>query len=142
MQHNLKDIYNLLYSFYSTNTADIKDFQFGNLSEITTSKSQEYPLMYVELDKANAKENSMQITFNILIGKMENHDKSNRIDIYSDMLNLQNKLLGYLQENANAVDYDIGDNISLTPFSMRFNNQITGWFMTLPIIITRWNNQC
>lgn len=141
MQHNLKDIYNLLHGFYSGET-QIKDFQFGNLSEITTSKSQQYPLMYVELDKAVAKEQTMQISFNILIGKMENHDKSDRITIYSDMLTLQNKLIGYMQENVESLDYALGDTINLTPFSMRFNNLVTGWFMTLLIITTRFNDQC
>lgn len=141
MQHNLTDIYNLLYSF-STGTTEIKDFQFGNLSEITTNKSQQYPLMYVELDKGIAKEQTMQINFNILIGKQENHDRSDRITIYSDMLNLQNKLIGFMQENVQSEDYDIGDGINLTPFSMRFNNLVTGWFMTLPIITNRFNDQC
>lgn len=136
MQQNLLTVYNLLHSFSTGNTS-IEDYQFGNLSEITTSKSQKYPLMYVELGNCVASEQTMTISFNILIGKQENNDRSNRIEIYNSTLNLQNDLLNFMYTNAEASDYVIDGKITLTPFTMKFNNLITGWFMSLPITITR-----
>lgn len=141
MQNNLSEIIDILYSFSTGNTT-IQDFALGNLSEITTSKSQKYPLMYVEVDKAVAKEQTMTIHFNVLMGDQENHSKTNRKNIYSDILLLQNDLISYLQRDDVTNTYTVGDNITLTPFSVRFNNQITGWFMNISITTSRFNTNC
>lgn len=125
---------------FSTAHAQLKTFSQANISEITTNKSTVYPLMFVELDKSIAKEKTLELNFNILMADQEAHDKSNRLEIQSDMLSICNDLYSYLLTNtisSTDEDYMIKEPISLTPFSLKFNNQISGYMMKIGIEVDR-----
>ena len=114
MQSNLTTIINLLQTFQSSSSGStrIEDFAFGNLAEITTSKSQSYPLMYVELDKSTIKSQSVIISLNILIGEQDANDRSDRLAIYNKCLLIHESLIQYLRTNSDSANFEISEQIT------------------------------
>jgi len=126
---------------FADNHAQINSFQQANFSEITTSKSQIYPLMFCELGECTASESILEMTFTILFGDQESHDKRNRLEIQSDMLSVCNDLYSYLltEEIFDDIDLTVLDNVKMKPFSMKFNNQISGYYIIFTLKINRDN---
>jgi len=134
------------------NHYQIKTVSSGDIYEIDLEKNTMYPLMHINPVNAIAGTHEMTLNFQIFIMDLVFPDQSNEQEVLSDCLQICNDLIGTFKngeslllsnQGVNAIPkYFTDGDISLEPFTERFDSSVTGWVFTLPIIIENEYNTC
>ena len=124
----------------------------GDLYEIDLEKNTLYPLMHINPVNAVAQNNQMTLNFQIFIMDLVFPDLSNEQEVLSDCLQICNDLIGTFKNGESLLlsnqglddipKYFTDGDISLEPFTEKFDNAPTGWVFTLPVIIENEYNTC
>ena len=130
----------------------IKTITTGDIWEVDLAKNSYFPLMHITPVNAVAGTHQMTLNFQIFIMDLVFPDLSNEQEVLSDCLQICNDLIGtfkngesLLLSNQGLEDipkYFTDGDISLEPFTERFDNAPTGWVFTLPVIIENEYNTC
>jgi|TARA_R110000803_G_scaffold92382_2_gene159858 hypothetical protein len=134
------------------NHYQIKTVTTGDIWEIDLEKNTLFPLMHVNPINAVAATHQMTLNFQIFIMDLVFNDESNEQEVLSDCLSICNDLIGTLKngeslylsnvdQGENAAYFTEGD-VTIEPFTERFDNSVTGWVFTLPIVIENNYNTC
>ena len=134
------------------NHYQIKTVTTGDIWEISLETNELYPLMHVNPINAVAATHQMTLNFQIFIMDLVFNDESNEQEVLSDCLSICNDLIGTLKngeslylsnvdQGENAAYFTEGD-VTIEPFTERFDNSVTGWVFTLPIVIENNYNTC
>ena len=125
---NIVDTFNDI----ATKHLQIHSFGFGNIAEIATSGTVNYPLMYVEADGLIAKKGEVGFKFKLLIMDIVDKDKTNEKDVLNDtsqiLLDIFSEL--YIGGMGFGQDYDFElrqSDITATNFLDRFDEEVAGW---------------
>ena len=108
--------------------ANIKSFYFGELWDFASSGSVEYPAMAVTYENASYRESSLMYSFNVYI--MDRVDKGlvYRTEIVSDTLQVCLDVLALLDRDF-YFKSKVNKNFTISDFTDRFNDEVTGnWF--------------
>ena len=135
-----------------TNHYQIKTVTTGDIWEIDLEKNTLFPLMHINPINAVAATHQMTLNFQIFIMDLVFNDESNEQEVLSDCLSICNDLIGTLKngeslylsnvgQGENAAYFTEGD-VTIEPFTERFDNSVTGWVFTLPIVIENNYNTC
>jgi hypothetical protein len=135
-----------------TNHYQIKTITTGDLWEIDLEKNSYFPLMHINPVNAIAGTHQMTLNFQIFIMDLVFPSQSNEQDVMSDCLQICNDLIGTFKNGESlflsneGIDeipkYFTDGDISIEPFMERFDNSVTGWVFTLPVIIENEYNTC
>jgi hypothetical protein len=108
--------------------------------------------MHINPVNAVAQNNQMTLNFQIFIMDLVFPDESNEQEVLSDCLSICNDLIGTLKngESLYLSDASQGESpayftegdITIEPFTERFDNSVSGWVFTLPIVIENDYNTC
>lgn len=126
---------NDLFKLYVTNSLQIKRYGFGEVYDISqlTSDAQDFPLMWVQLTNVNYPTENVKIAnFNILFMDILKNDKSNEIEIWSDMVQAAEDMIKYLRYNSNT-DYEVVGTPLITTFTERFTDYLGGATLNISI---------
>ena len=134
------------------NHYQIKTVTTGDIWEIDLEKNTLFPLMHINPINAVAATHQMTLNFQIFIMDLVFNDESNEQEVLSDCLSICNDLIGTLKngeslylsnvdQGENAAYFTEGD-VTIEPFTERFDNSVTGWVFTLPIVIENNYNTC
>ena len=134
------------------NQFQIKTVTTGDIFEIDLEKNTLYPLMHINPVNAVAQNNQMTLNFQIFVMDLVFPDQSNEQEVLSDCLSICNDLIGTLKNGeslylsgANQGEspaYFTEGDVTIEPFTERFDNAVTGWVFTLPIVIENNYNTC
>tara|TARA_R110002020_G_scaffold61607_3_gene165608 strand:+ start:1592 stop:2086 length:495 start_codon:yes stop_codon:yes gene_type:complete len=135
-----------------TNHYQIKTITTGDLWEIDLDKNSFMPLMHINPINAVAGTHQMTLNFQIFIMDLVFPDQSNEQEVLSDCLQICNDLIGTFKNGESlflsneGIDelpkYFTEGDITIEPFTERFDNSVTGWVFTLPVIIENEYNTC
>ena len=135
-----------------TNHYQIKTVTTGDIFEIDLEKNTLYPLMHINPINAVAQNNQMTLSFQVFVMDIVFPDESNEQEVLSDCLSICNDLIGTLKNgeslylsNASQGEspaYFTEGDVTIEPFTERFDNSVSGWVFTLPIIIENDYNTC
>tara|TARA_R100000951_G_scaffold85008_2_gene72729 strand:- start:274 stop:768 length:495 start_codon:yes stop_codon:yes gene_type:complete len=134
------------------NHYQIKTVETGDIFEIDLEKNTMYPLMFLNPVNAVAGTHEMTLNFQIFIMDLVFPDQSNEQEVLSDCLQICNDFIGTFKngeslllsnQGVNAIPkYFTEGDITIEPFTERFDSAVTGWVFTLPIIIENDYNTC
>ena len=142
-------ITNLLQTI-TNNHLMLQHFAAGPLDQVDIEKlgQTDYPFLYCEILGANIDNGVMSYDLELLVADMIQPDLTDRNQVYSDTLQILHDVLNqFIQSLATtnttvADDYKVELPITCTPFTARFDNELTGWSGSLTIEVSNKNDLC
>ena len=109
----------------------VHSFGFGDLWEIEASGAKNAVNMWANVVNGAVDLNGKQssIDFRVCIMDLVKKDESNENEVLSDTYLIGLDLVAYLNNNSNWDSYTIANNITMTPFTERFDNDWSGWII-------------
>ena len=128
----------------------LQHFHAGPLDEVDIGKldQRQYPFLYCEILSASIDHGVMSYDIELLVADMIQPDLTDRNQVYSDTLQILHDVLDmFIQSLANSnttVDGDYKAELPLTctPFTVRFDNELTGFSGSLTLEVSNANNLC
>lgn len=155
-----------LYSFaqffntLALNHPNIKTFTMGDIEDIDTAKQTLFPLCHLILNNTTIGINPI-MTYNCTLLVMDivaeitenssGHFNSitknykgvtNLLDVWNTSQATLSDIVVYIQNNPQALDYNIETDVILTPFQQRFDNVLAGFGANLNIQVPYNPNSC
>lgn len=132
---------NLINVFYqiALNHGMINSFGQGDQFEITANTVVNYPLLWVQILPGSFTQNTIKYVTRIIISDLVQNDISNELEVRSDSIDI-------LWDVANRVwnDFDIAIDFpaTVTPFTEKYSDRVTGWYMDTTLEIPRTYGSC
>ena len=135
----------------STNHKQIENFGNGDLWEIVEHNQLadfNYPLFWVADQPANLGDGTFTWNFNVMAMDLVNKDESNENDVKSDMCQVLLDCVSYFEQKtatSNNVDWlkvNLVRSGTLTSFTERFEDELTGWGMNIGFRLPFSYNNC
>lgn len=128
----------------------LQHFHAGPIDEVDIGKldQKQYPFLYCEILGASIDHGILSYDIELLVADMIQPDLTDRNQVYSDTLQMLHDVLDmFIQSLANTNttvdgDYKVELPISCTPFTVRFDNELSGWSGSLTIEVSNANNLC
>ena len=147
----LSDI-NAVFQDIATNHLLIKAFYTYQLDDLDIDKItiDKYPLLFAQCTRISASESDETFTYEILVGDLviEEQQYLDIMQVYSEThLILKDVLATFNLAASTAGEYVppkwvLDFPVTLTPFTARFNNMLTGWSATVDIRVPNPLNLC
>jgi hypothetical protein len=128
------------FSRIATAHKDINSYGFGDMWEISLSGDVKYPQLFVVPQPATFGERQIDFSFNVLVMDRVNKGERGETDALSDT----NQILGDVLALLDHPDYEwtLQKNISSTPFTESFDDELTGWNATIILSVPFSYNRC
>jgi len=128
----------------------LQHFHAGPLDEVDIGKLDQlqYPFLYCEILGVSIDNGILTYDLELLVADMIKPDLMDRNQVYSDTLQILHDVLDmFIQSLANSNttvddDYKAELPLSCTPFTVRFDNELTGWSGSLSLEVSNANNLC
>jgi len=122
---------------FASDHKQINTFGFGDLWEINSSGSVNYPLMWVVLNGATVLKSQTEWDFSILFMDLVDKAENNEIKVLSDMHTVALDLISDFRRNSgnSSLKYPFifsGDS-SMEDFTERFGDEVSGWKLDIKI---------
>ena len=121
---------------FATNHYQINQFGNGDLWEVVEhnqTKDFNYPLLWVQ-DQPNSTTNGeIEMTFRCFFINLVQKDESNENEVKSDMQQCCLDLLAYWKKQTDYRLVSVDVNTTLTSFTERFNDELTGWWIDIKL---------
>lgn len=125
----------------------IKTFVAGDIYEIDLTET---TYMYAHLSIESATFDNAQLTYSFRLYVMDivNKDEGNENDVLSDTLQVINDVISEFRNGSSTFgletmqDYEIQDTISCSPFTERFDNEVSGWSADIDVTVINHYNAC
>lgn len=123
----------------------INSFCFGDESETLSSITPNYPMLEAILEGSAYDKGKITRRYNIIVSDLVNKDESNETHVLSDIEQVCFDLINYLKQVANTGllgNFNVSENITLTDFTQRSNDEHAGFFFELSITSYIDNSAC
>ena len=139
------------FETFATNHKQIENFGNGDLWEIVEHNQLtdfNYPLFWVADQPANLGDGTFTWNFNVMAMDLVNKDESNENDVKSDMCQVLLDCVSYFEQKtatSNNVDWlkvNLVRSGTLTSFTERFSDELTGWGMNIGFRLPFSYNNC
>ena len=139
------------FKTFATNHKQIENFGNGDLWEIVEHNQLtdfNYPWFWVADQPANLGDETFTWNFNVMAMDLVNKDESNENDVKSDMCQVLLDCVSYFEQKtatSNNVDWlkvNLVRSGTLTSFTERFEDELTGWGMNIGFRLPFSYNNC
>jgi len=128
----------------------LQHFHAGPLEEVDIEQlgQRNYPFLHCDITGANIDNGVISYDLDLAVADMIQEDLTDRNQVYSDTLQILHDVLNqFIQSLANTNttvdnDYKAELPISCSPFTVRFDNHLTGWSATLTLEVSNKNDLC
>ena len=118
----------------------------GDIFDIDLDKNTKFPLMHINPTTTEVGKNELTMNFQIFICDLVEPDESNEQEVLSDTQQIAVDIISIFQHSETLYSsgnlsqgqearYWTNDSFTLEPFTERFDNSLTGWVFTLPVIV-------
>jgi hypothetical protein len=130
-----------MFKQFAENHLQINSFGHGDIWEIDTWKDIKFPLLWVMNNPiSTVNENSVSLSFQIIAMDLVKKDERNETEVLSDMHNV---LLDFHTHFNRSNDYKFTvGNPTLSPFTERFDSEVSGWGMDIVFNLYYNSNPC
>jgi len=134
------------------NHYQIKTVSKGDVFELDLEKNTLYPLMHINPVDVVATKGQFIFNFQIFVMDLVEPDESNEQEVLSDCLSMCTDIIStfkhgkslnhYDTAHGDDAEYHVDNDFTLEPFTERFDNSVTGWVFTLPVIVEQDFDSC
>jgi hypothetical protein len=121
---------------FATNHYQINQFGNGDLWEVVEhnqTKDFNYPLLWVQDQPHSTTQGEIEMTFRCFFINLVQKDESNENEVKSDMYQCATDLLSYWYKQTDYRTVSVDINTTLTSFTERFNDELTGWWIDIKL---------
>jgi hypothetical protein len=142
-------IVNLLETI-ATDSDMLHHFAAGPLDQVDIEKlgQTNYPFLYCEILGVTVNNGVLSYDVELFVADMILPDLSNRTQTYSDTLQILHDVLNQFIQALATTNITVDDDYkmelpaTLTPFTARFDNELTGWSGMFTIEVSNKNDLC
>ena len=125
----------------------INEFNNGDLWEAVQHdqfSDFDYPLLFVKDNPSNLAPGEINLSFDLLCMDLVNKDESNENEVKSDTLQMLLDVVAYLEKLTTDKWYfiQINKTSSLESFTERFDDELTGWKLSITLKQPLTYNEC
>jgi hypothetical protein len=133
-----------LFETFATDHKQINDFGNGDLWELTEKETpRTYPLMWVQVGDTSIDGNTQIDNYTVLFCDQTHSDESDENEVLSDQKSIALDFLAWLKfDDSINVYNNVIYTSSLSPFTERFEDTLSGWVMTVQIKQPMQYNSC
>ena len=138
---------NRLMNVFANDSKFLNDFGFGHTADIGTSRQMKFPYMWAtpqpsiinNLNKVTTPTYNFSIIFADQINDEKNTTNSNGeysnngSEVLSDMFQVAQDFITYVNSNWNVYGIILGENINITPTMDATDDKINGWVVDLEL---------
>lgn len=125
----------------ATNHKQINTFRFGDIWEINTSGTIDYPLMWVQPENSVIANKVETLNFKFIFMDLVGNGEINENDVLSDQLEIVKDVVAQLQHPSYVWSFTV-DNVVIEPFTERFTDSVSGWVMDVSLDIPFAFDRC
>ena len=128
------------FNLIAQNHKQINTFGWGDIWEIATSGTVEYPLMWVQLEPASIADRVQTMNFKVILMDIVANGELNEDDVLNDMLEVSRDIIALLNDSTvYEWKVEIGN---IEPFTERFNDSVSGWVIDIALRLPFTYDRC
>lgn len=147
MKYTLNQI-KKVFSDFAADHQQIHTFGFGDISELNTSGTTNYPVLWAMPEPSVINKSTVNLRFRLYF--MDLVHKGNHLqrdEVWSDQLSIATDLIAHLSDLDKSDSFDDNfdfdpNNISIEPFLDEFDDEVAGWNMGIDIPVLNDRNKC
>ena len=114
----------------------IHGYHFGQFYNIATSGTTNYPLLAVQPEGSQIEKGQVKYQFTIAIADLVQKGDGDWVDILSDMQRIAVDAITEIRQGglANTYDWTMQENITMTTFKERWDEEVTGWSFPVTLV--------
>ena len=128
-----------LYEDIASANSYIQDFTFGDIFEIDLNETN-YALSHLSIESANFSNHELTYTLRLYVMNLVSKDEGNENDVLSDTLQVIGDFISQFKHSTTfgdtENDFRMNENVNCTPFTERFDNEVSGWSADISITIS------
>lgn len=128
------------FSLIAQNHKEINTFGWGDIWEIATSGTIEYPLMWVQLEPATIADKVQTMNFKVILMDLVANGELNEDDVLNDMLEVSKDLIALLNDST-VYEWTV-ETGNVEPFTERFNDSVSGWVIDIALRLPFAYDRC
>jgi hypothetical protein len=139
--YTLNQIINL-FETIATNHAQINGFNFGEVSDISASEQEQYPLLWIDVIDSGIESNTLSLNMNVKVMDIQKDDQTNERDTLSDTLSIAQDVYSALTNPIYQDYFLLSFATNLTPLREALADKVNGWEMNLTFELAQERNRC
>tara|TARA_R100001443_G_scaffold2640_5_gene8662 strand:+ start:4931 stop:5413 length:483 start_codon:yes stop_codon:yes gene_type:complete len=128
-----------LYEDIASANSYIHNATFGDIFEIDLNET-DYALSHLSIESANYTNHELTYSLRLYVMDLVSKDEGNENDVLSDTLQVIGDFISQFKHSTSfgdtEQDYRMNDNVSCTPFTERFDNEVSGWSADISITVS------
>ena len=122
--------------------AQVNSYNFGEVSDISASEQEQYPLVWVDVVNALVVEKTLQVVLKFLVLDVQKDDMTNEQDTLNDTLEIALDIYALLTNPTNRDNFTIPYNLQLDTIREGLPDKVNGWQSTITIEAQNVRNRC
>lgn len=139
--YTLNQIINL-FEVIATNHAQINGFNFGEVSDISASEQEQYPLLWIDVIDSSIDSNTLSLNMNVKVMDIQKDDQTNERDTLSDCLSIAQDVYSALTNPIYQDYFLLSFATNLVPLREALADKVNGWEMNLTFELAQERNRC
>jgi hypothetical protein len=139
--YTLNQIINL-FEVIATNHAQINGFNFGEVSDISASEQEQYPLLWIDVVDSAIDSNTLSLVMNVKVMDIQKDDQTNERDTLSDCLSIAQDVYSALTNPIYQDYFLLSFATNLVPLREAMADKVNGWEMNLTFELAQERNRC
>lgn len=139
--YTLNQIINL-FEVIATNHAQINGFNFGEVSDISASEQEQYPLLWIDVIDSAIDSNTLSLVMNVKVMDIQKDDQTNERDTLSDCLSIAQDVYSALTNPIYQDYFLLSFATNLVPLREALADKVNGWEMNLTFELAQERNRC
>ena len=128
-----------LYEDIASANSYIQNSTFGDIFEIDLNET-DYALSHLSIESANYTNHELTYTLRLYVMNLVSKDEGNENDVLSDTLQVIGDFISQFKHSTSfgdtEHDYRMNENVNCTPFTERFDNEVSGWSADISITVS------
>jgi len=129
------------FSDWATAHLQLKDYGYGDFSDISMEEGQDYPLMWVQPIPCTVTESEIIYSYTIAIADRVYKARENAVEVESDSFQICLDLLKTLNYQT-LYEWELDPNATLTPFVETWKDEVEGHMITVNLKVDFDYNYC
>lgn len=137
----LNQVLNILRTICNDH-AQINSFVFGQISEISASEQEQYPLVWCDINDSQMSERIFIMNLSLYILDIQRVDNTNEIDVISDTLSIGRDLIAALNNPIYQDYFNVQFDVNFGQIREGFPDVVDGWKLDLSLELMELNDRC
>jgi hypothetical protein len=130
------------FNDFADNHTQLKDYGYGDFSDISMERATTYPLMWVSPQPCTIEGNQISYVYTIAIADRVDKERLNAVEVESDTFQICLDILAAANDQATISEWQLLETSTLTPFFETWKDEVEGHMVTLTLVVDFNYDKC